>query len=169
MQMASVDYSTASYVTHVVKGLLSSYNLMRQMMAMPGVHESLNENTLIPHIIKGKSIQEAERPMELLPQVKCIAPMKQSREHGHRMKFGGGGSVGGKSTKDADRSKSAQDNGRREVVDGGIAGSAATPTTSPSSVPTAMTATMMTPREAARSPMAVVDIETTNRAKRSQR
>ncbi|CAI7894180.1 unnamed protein product [Closterium sp. NIES-54] len=36
MQMASVEYSMASYVTHVIKGLPSSYNLMKWMSMVPG-------------------------------------------------------------------------------------------------------------------------------------
>ncbi|CAI7796114.1 unnamed protein product [Closterium sp. NIES-53] len=35
MRMASAEYSTASYISHIVKGLLRGYNLMKRMM-MPG-------------------------------------------------------------------------------------------------------------------------------------
>ncbi|CAI7880778.1 unnamed protein product [Closterium sp. NIES-53] len=39
MRMAYVDYSTTSYIIHVIKGLPSGYNQMRQMLAMLGVLE----------------------------------------------------------------------------------------------------------------------------------
>ncbi|CAI7872524.1 unnamed protein product [Closterium sp. NIES-53] len=80
MRMAGVDYSKSSYITHVVKGLPSGYNLMRRMMAMPGVRESLDEDTLTSPIIKDEAMQEAERPTELLPQANYVALTKQDRQ-----------------------------------------------------------------------------------------
>ncbi|CAI7729569.1 unnamed protein product [Closterium sp. NIES-54] len=56
MRMAGVDYSTASYITHVVKGLPSSYNLMRRMLVMAGLWESLDEDTLTSHIVKDEAM-----------------------------------------------------------------------------------------------------------------
>ncbi|CAI7777052.1 unnamed protein product [Closterium sp. NIES-53] len=61
MRMAGVDYSTVSYMTHVVKGLQSGFNLM------VGRWESLNEDTLTSHIIWDEMMQEAEKFTELLP------------------------------------------------------------------------------------------------------
>ncbi|CAI7737946.1 unnamed protein product [Closterium sp. NIES-54] len=34
LRMAGVDYSTANYTTHIVKGLPTGYNLMRWIMVM---------------------------------------------------------------------------------------------------------------------------------------
>ncbi|CAI7846748.1 unnamed protein product [Closterium sp. NIES-53] len=90
----------ASYITHNIKGLPSGYNLMCWIMVMPGVCESLNKDTLTSHIIKDEAMQEAKRPMELLPQLETVVVAA--------------------------------------VVDGGSPESAATPTTSPSSVPTGL-------------------------------
>ncbi|CAI7915251.1 unnamed protein product [Closterium sp. NIES-54] len=112
MRMAGVDYSTTSYIIHVVKGLLSGYNLMRRMLAMPGVHELLDKDTLTIHIIKDEAIQEAERPTELLPQANYAARRSRDCQRGQRGKSSGGGSGGGRSVKDAERSKTARDNGR---------------------------------------------------------
>ncbi|CAI7803946.1 unnamed protein product [Closterium sp. NIES-53] len=80
-------------------------------MAMPGVRQSLNEDTLTSHIIKDEAMQDTERPTELLPHAKHVALTKQSRQQGQRGKQSGGGSDGGKSVKEAHRSKSARDNG----------------------------------------------------------
>ncbi|CAI7774309.1 unnamed protein product [Closterium sp. NIES-54] len=78
MRMARVDYWTISYITHMVKELPRSYNLMRWMLAMPGVRDSLNEDTLTSHTIKD-NVQEAKRPTEVLPQPNYVAPTKQGR------------------------------------------------------------------------------------------
>ncbi|CAI7825558.1 unnamed protein product [Closterium sp. NIES-53] len=112
MWMAVVNYSTASYITHVIKGLPSGYNLMRQMLVMPGMWDSLDEDTLTSHIIKDEAMQEAERPTGLFPQANYIAPTKQSRQQGQRGKPRGAGSGVGRSTKDDDQAKSSRDKGR---------------------------------------------------------
>ncbi|CAI5483563.1 unnamed protein product [Closterium sp. Yama58-4] len=39
MRMAGAEYSTASYITHLVKGLPRSYNLMKRMMMVPGTRK----------------------------------------------------------------------------------------------------------------------------------
>ncbi|CAI7751654.1 unnamed protein product [Closterium sp. NIES-54] len=39
MRMAGAEYSTASYITHVLKGLPRSYNLMKRMTMVPGTLE----------------------------------------------------------------------------------------------------------------------------------
>ncbi|CAI5475150.1 unnamed protein product [Closterium sp. Yama58-4] len=115
MRMAGFEYSVASYVTHVINGLPSSYNLMRRMLIMPGTRETLNEDSLSSHIIQDEFMQESERSSELLPQANYVAPTKQGRQTGQRGKSGGGGGGGGKSsntksTESADRGKSAKDN-----------------------------------------------------------
>ncbi|CAI7752235.1 unnamed protein product [Closterium sp. NIES-53] len=98
----------ASYIPHVVKGLQSGYNLMRRMLAMTCVSESLGEDTLTSHIIKDEVIQEAERPIELLPPPNYVVLTKRGSWQGQR-----GDSGGGKLPKDADKTKSAGDGGRR--------------------------------------------------------
>ncbi|CAI7772506.1 unnamed protein product, partial [Closterium sp. NIES-53] len=54
---------------------------------------------------------EAERPSELLAQVKYIASVKQGGRVGHHGQSGGGGSSGWKPTRDANKKKSAKDSG----------------------------------------------------------
>ncbi|CAI7828343.1 unnamed protein product [Closterium sp. NIES-53] len=98
----------ASYITHVVKGLQSGYNLMRRMLVMTCVSESLGKDTLTSHIINDEVIQEAERPIELLPPPNYVVLTKRGSWQGQR-----GDSGGGKSPKDADKTKSAGDGGRR--------------------------------------------------------
>ncbi|CAI7885334.1 unnamed protein product [Closterium sp. NIES-53] len=117
MQMAGFEYSVASYVTHVINGLPSSYNLMRRMLFMPGARETLNEDLLSSHIIQDEFMQESERSSELLSQANYVAPTKQGRQTGQRGKSGGGGGSGGKlsntnSTEGADRGKSVKGNDR---------------------------------------------------------
>ncbi|CAI7834790.1 unnamed protein product [Closterium sp. NIES-54] len=155
MRMAGVDYSLASYITHVVKGLPSSYNLTRRLMVVPGTCESLNEDSLTSYIIRDEAIQEAERPTELLPQVKYVASTKQSRQQGNA------GStaevvavVGGRRRTLTGRSQHGT-TVEAEEVNVGSAGYAATPTTSPTCAPTAKRATTTT-REATGSLTAVV-------------
>ncbi|CAI7901617.1 unnamed protein product [Closterium sp. NIES-53] len=67
MQMAGVEYSTVSYITHVVKALPRNYNLMKRMMIVPGTRESLDEDSLSSYVIQDEALQEAEQPTELLP------------------------------------------------------------------------------------------------------
>ncbi|CAI7781023.1 unnamed protein product [Closterium sp. NIES-53] len=66
IRMAGAEYSTASCITHVLKGLPHSYNLMKRMTMVPGTHESLDEDSLTSYILQDKAIQEAARPTELL-------------------------------------------------------------------------------------------------------
>ncbi|CAI7862702.1 unnamed protein product [Closterium sp. NIES-53] len=149
MRMAGVGYSMVSNITHVVKGL-SSGNKPHAPDVSDVRHAGvLDEDTLTSHIIKDEVMLEAERPTELLPHTNYVAPTKQSRQQGQCEKPSGGGSGGGRSTKDADEKKSARDKGLEVVVDGTSAGSAAILTTSPSNVLIATTAMRMTTREAA--------------------
>ncbi|CAI7835793.1 unnamed protein product [Closterium sp. NIES-53] len=115
--MAGVDYSVASYVTHVISGLPLGYNLMRRMLTVFGTHETLNEDSLSSHIIQDGFMQEFERSTELLPQAKYVAPTEQGRQTGQRGKSGGGRGGGGKSSntkslEGTDRGKSAKGNDR---------------------------------------------------------
>ncbi|CAI5532454.1 unnamed protein product [Closterium sp. Naga37s-1] len=111
MRMAGVEYSTASYITHVVKGLPRSYNLMTRMMMVPGTRESLDEDSITSYLLQDEAMQEAQ-PTELLPQASYTAPTKQNRQQGQRGKPGGGGSGGGRSTKPVDEKRSTRDKGR---------------------------------------------------------
>ncbi|CAI7785827.1 unnamed protein product [Closterium sp. NIES-53] len=88
MRMASMHYLTASYLMHVIKGLMSSYNLLKRLSLAP-----------------------TERPLELLAQVNYVASVKQGGRPGQRGQSGGGGSSGWKSM-DADKKKSAKDSGQ---------------------------------------------------------
>ncbi|CAI7743093.1 unnamed protein product [Closterium sp. NIES-54] len=99
MRMAGVHYSTASYLTDVIKGLTSSYNLLKQL-------------SLAPYILQDEEMQEAEWPSELLAQVNYLAPVKQGGWLGQCGQSGGGGSSGWKPTKDADKKKPAKDSSR---------------------------------------------------------
>ncbi|CAI7868330.1 unnamed protein product [Closterium sp. NIES-54] len=76
IRMAGAEYSTASYISHIVKGLPRSYNLMKRMMMVPGMRESLDEDSITSYILQDEAMQEAEKPTELLPQVNYAAPTK---------------------------------------------------------------------------------------------
>ncbi|CAI7734818.1 unnamed protein product [Closterium sp. NIES-53] len=117
LRMAGVEYSVASYATHVINGLPSGYNLVRRMLTMPSTCETLNEDPLSSHIIQDEFMQESEWSTELLPQAKYVALTKQGCQTGQRGKSGGGGGGGGnssntKSTEGADQGKSANGNDR---------------------------------------------------------
>ncbi|CAI7786147.1 unnamed protein product [Closterium sp. NIES-54] len=51
MRMAGVEYSTVSYITHVVKGLPRGYNLMKRMMMVPVMRESLDEDSITSYVL----------------------------------------------------------------------------------------------------------------------
>ncbi|CAI5479389.1 unnamed protein product [Closterium sp. Yama58-4] len=110
--MAGVNYSTASYVTHVIKGLTSSYNLLKRLSVAPSTRATLNEDSLTSYILQDEAMQEAEKSTELLLQANYAAPAKQGSRPGQRGKPGSGGSGGGKPAKDADKGKSAKEGGR---------------------------------------------------------
>ncbi|CAI7800788.1 unnamed protein product [Closterium sp. NIES-53] len=112
MRMAGTEYSTASYITHVLKGLPRSYNLMKRMTMVPGTCESLDEDSLTSYILQDEAMQEAEQPTELLPQASYAEPMNLNRQQEQREKPGGGGSGGGRLTKDVDKKKSTRDKGQ---------------------------------------------------------
>ncbi|CAI7909326.1 unnamed protein product [Closterium sp. NIES-54] len=112
VHMAGAQYSTALYVTHVVQGLLSNYNLLKRFSMAPSTRATLNEDTLTSYILQDEAMQEAERSQELLAQVNYVAPTKQGGRQWQRGQCGGDGSSGWKPTKDADKKKSAQDSGR---------------------------------------------------------
>ncbi|CAI7829723.1 unnamed protein product [Closterium sp. NIES-54] len=112
MRMAGAEYSTASYISHIIKGLPRSYNLMKRMMMVPGTRESLDEDSITSYILQDEAMQEAEQPTELLPQANYAAPTKLNQQQGQRRKPGGGARGGGRLTKDVDKKRSTRDKGR---------------------------------------------------------
>ncbi|CAI7738799.1 unnamed protein product [Closterium sp. NIES-54] len=52
MRVTTIEYSTASYITNVINGLPSGYNLMKQLMVVPGTREFLNEDLLTSYILR---------------------------------------------------------------------------------------------------------------------
>ncbi|CAI7872169.1 unnamed protein product, partial [Closterium sp. NIES-53] len=77
MRMAGVDYSKASYITHVVKGLPQQYNLLRRMLKLPQVRKELDEDTLASYIIKEECTLAAEgRKDQFLPQANQVFTKK---------------------------------------------------------------------------------------------
>ncbi|CAI7828924.1 unnamed protein product [Closterium sp. NIES-53] len=108
MRMAGAEYSTASYISHIVKGLPHGYNLMKRMMMVPGTRESLDEDSITSYILQDEAMQEAEQPTELFPQVNYAAPTKLNQQQGQRRKPSGGG----RSTDNVDEKRSTRDKGR---------------------------------------------------------
>ncbi|CAI7780030.1 unnamed protein product [Closterium sp. NIES-53] len=108
MRMAGAEYSTASYISHIVKGLPRGYNLMKRMMMVPGTHESLDKDSITSYILQDKAMQEAEQPTELLPQANYATPMKLNQQQGQCRKPSGGG----RSREDVDEKRSKRDKGR---------------------------------------------------------
>ncbi|CAI7785378.1 unnamed protein product [Closterium sp. NIES-53] len=91
IRMADVEYSMASYVTHVIKGL---------------------PNSPTTFILRDEVMQEAERSTELLPQANYVAPTRKGGQMEQRGKPGGSGSGGGRPAMDVDKGRSAKDSGR---------------------------------------------------------
>ncbi|CAI7755360.1 unnamed protein product [Closterium sp. NIES-53] len=87
MQMAGAEYSTASYISHIIKGLPRRFNLMKRMMMVPGTRESLDKDSITSYIL-------------------------QDEQQGQRRKPSGGGSGSGRSTKDINERRSTRDKGR---------------------------------------------------------
>ncbi|CAI7891437.1 unnamed protein product [Closterium sp. NIES-54] len=58
-RMAGVHYSTASYLTHVIKGLTSSYSLLKRQSLVPGIRATVNEDSLTPYILQDEAMQES--------------------------------------------------------------------------------------------------------------
>ncbi|CAI7812468.1 unnamed protein product [Closterium sp. NIES-54] len=108
MRMAGSEYSMASYISHIVKGLPHGYNLMKRMMMVPGTRESLDEYSITSYILQDEVMQEAEQPIELFPQVNYAAPTKLNQQQGQRRKPSGGG----RSTEDVDEKRSTQEYAR---------------------------------------------------------
>ncbi|CAI5484688.1 unnamed protein product [Closterium sp. Yama58-4] len=109
IMMVGVQYSTASYVKHDLKGLTSNYNLLKRLSMAPSTRATLNEDSLALYILHDEAMQEAERSSELLPQVNYAAPAKQGGRLGQRVQSGGGGSNAGRSTKDTDKQNDSDD------------------------------------------------------------
>ncbi|CAI7777302.1 unnamed protein product, partial [Closterium sp. NIES-53] len=112
MWMAGAGYSTASYISLIVKGLPHGYNLMKRMMIVPGTRESLDEDSITNYILQDEAMQEAEQPTELHPQINYAASTKLNQQQGQRRNPGGGGSGSGRSTMDVDEKRSTRDKGR---------------------------------------------------------
>ncbi|CAI5949261.1 unnamed protein product [Closterium sp. NIES-64] len=112
IRMAGAQYSTASYITHVMHGLSSSYNLLKRLSMAPGTRATLNEDNLTSYILQDEAMQEAERSQELLAQANFVALAKQGGRPGERGQSGGGGSSGWKSAKEVDKKKSTKNSGR---------------------------------------------------------
>ncbi|CAI7746915.1 unnamed protein product [Closterium sp. NIES-53] len=112
IRMAGAEYSTASYISHIVKGLPRRYNLMKRMMMVPGTRETLDEDSITSYILQDEAMQEAEQPTELLPQANYAAPTKLNQQQGQCRMHGGGGSGGGRSMKDVDEKRSTRGTGR---------------------------------------------------------
>ncbi|CAI7865598.1 unnamed protein product [Closterium sp. NIES-53] len=112
MRMAGAEYSIASYISHIVKGLPRGYNLMKRMMMVPGTRESLDQDSITSYILQDKAMQEAEQPTELLPQANYAAPSKLNQQQGQRRNPVGGVSRSGRLTKDVDEKRSTWDTGR---------------------------------------------------------
>ncbi|CAI5949058.1 unnamed protein product [Closterium sp. NIES-64] len=106
IRMAGAQYSTASYVTHVMHGLSSSYNLLKRLSMAPSTRTMLNEDNLTSYTLQDEAMQEAERPNELLAQAQFVALAKQGGRPGQRREPGGGGSSGWKSAKEVDKKRS---------------------------------------------------------------
>ncbi|CAI7822105.1 unnamed protein product [Closterium sp. NIES-54] len=92
MQMAGAEYSTSSYITHVFKGLSRSYNLMKRMTMVPSTRKSFDEDFFTSYILQDEAMQEAEQPIELLPEASYTALIKLNHQQEQRRKTGGGGS-----------------------------------------------------------------------------
>ncbi|CAI7811077.1 unnamed protein product [Closterium sp. NIES-54] len=112
IKMAGAQYSTASYVTHEMQGLTSSYNLLKRLTMAPSTRTMLNEDNLTSYILQDEAMQEAEQSEELLAQANFVAPAKQGGRPGQRGPSGGGGSSGWKPTKEVDKKKSTKKSGR---------------------------------------------------------
>ncbi|CAI7843248.1 unnamed protein product [Closterium sp. NIES-54] len=107
MRMAGAEYSTTSYISYIVKGLPRGYNLMKRMMMVPGMRESLDEDSIISYILQDEAMQEVEQPTEL-PQAHYAALTKLNQQQGQRRKPSGVG----RSTEDIDEKRSMRDKGR---------------------------------------------------------
>ncbi|CAI5489803.1 unnamed protein product [Closterium sp. Naga37s-1] len=112
IRMAGAQYSMASYVTHVMQGLSSSYNLLKRLSMALSTRTTLNEDNLTSYILQDEAMQEAERSQELLAQANFVAWPKQGGRPEQRGQSGGGESSGWKSTKEVDKKKSTKDSCR---------------------------------------------------------
>ncbi|CAI7758172.1 unnamed protein product, partial [Closterium sp. NIES-53] len=74
-------------------------------------HASLDEDSLTSYILQDEAMQEAEQPMELLPLASYAALTKPNHQQEQSGKPGGGGSQGGRSTKDVDEKSSTRGKG----------------------------------------------------------
>ncbi|CAI7738308.1 unnamed protein product [Closterium sp. NIES-54] len=108
MWMAGAEYSTTSYISHIVKGLPRGYNLMKRMMMVPGTRESLDKDSITSYILQEEAMQEAKQPMELLPQANYFAPTKLNQHNEDDTKGGRGRSTSRRPRQDANPGKAKQ-------------------------------------------------------------
>ncbi|CAI7833485.1 unnamed protein product [Closterium sp. NIES-53] len=87
MSMAVVHYSTASYLTHVIEGLTSSYSLLKLLSLAPSTRATLNEDSLTSKVVDRGNARS----------LAAVVAMAGSRP------------------KDVDKMKSAKDSGRGEI------------------------------------------------------
>ncbi|CAI7756316.1 unnamed protein product [Closterium sp. NIES-53] len=90
---------------------------MKRMTMVPGICESLDEDSLTSYILQDEAMQEEEQPAELILQASCAAPTKPNHQQEQRRKQGRGGSGGGQSTRKSRRGARAVE----VVVDGAVA------------------------------------------------
>ncbi|CAI7884256.1 unnamed protein product [Closterium sp. NIES-53] len=83
MRMAGVHYATTSYLTHIMKGLTSTYNLLKRLSLVPSTRATLNKDSLTSYNMQDEAMQEAERPLELLAHVNYVISVKQGGRPGH--------------------------------------------------------------------------------------
>ncbi|CAI7728520.1 unnamed protein product [Closterium sp. NIES-53] len=125
LRMAGVDYSQATYITHVVKGLLQQYNLLRRMLKLPHVRKELDEDTLTSYIVEEECTLAAEgRKDQFLPQANQVftkkgkpqfqqtsSPSHPTTAQQHQPKHGGGFGEGGEKWKGAKDGQSKRGKG----------------------------------------------------------
>ncbi|CAI7898766.1 unnamed protein product, partial [Closterium sp. NIES-53] len=146
MWMAGVKYSTASYITHAIKGLPSGYNLIKRpsyithvIEGLPGMRDLLIEDSFTLHILKTR-----RRRRPTIPQSSCHRRNTSPR----RSKEVGRGKAASLAVVAAEveswpRTPTRPSRLRMAVVEEEVGvesvGCASTPATSPSSAPTART------------------------------
>ncbi|CAI5982866.1 unnamed protein product [Closterium sp. NIES-65] len=168
IRMAGAQYSTASYVMHVMQGLSSSYNLLKRLSMAPSIRATLNEDTLTSYILQDEAMQEAEQSQELLVQANYVALSNQGGRPGQRGSLVAVVAVAGSRPRTPTRRSRSRKAVVEEEVDVGSAGCMATLTTYSSSALIEVTPTRTMPRQAAGGLAAVVTVEVeTSRARRS--
>ncbi|CAI7909875.1 unnamed protein product [Closterium sp. NIES-54] len=81
MWMAGAEYSTASYISHIVKGLPRSYNLMKRMMMVPGEFRAAHLLTFMLISSKGSAGSQTEVVAEVWA-TKDVDEKRSTRDKG---------------------------------------------------------------------------------------